>query len=275
MTPIKSTRAVESRPASIAQRISVVGIPVDLLTKDSLLEQVYLAAAKKQFRIFTYANVHTANIADKLDTFRRFLWEQASVVFCDGFGLLLGARILGYSIHKNQRMTAPDFFESLAKGCSERGFSLYLLAGEPGVTDRAIARLGQSMPSLRVQGHHGFFRKTGVENDAVLAEIIEARPDILCIGFGSPLQEQWIDANRSKLGNFVYLPLGAWLDFYTESTWRGPSWLTNNGFEWLCRLFTEPRRLWKRYLIGNPQFLLRVLTARIWKKGTDARSSNL
>jgi N-acetylglucosaminyldiphosphoundecaprenol N-acetyl-beta-D-mannosaminyltransferase len=275
MTTNNSEQTFDSRPSSTSQRISVAGIPVDLLTKESLLAQVYLAAEKKQFRIFTYANVHTANIANKLGTFRQFLWEKASVVFCDGFGLLLGARILGYKIHKSQRMTAPDFFESLAEGCSERGLSLYLLAGKPGVTDRAIARLGQSVPSLRVQGHHGFFSKTGAENDAVLAKIIEAQPDILCIGFGSPLQEQWIDASRSKLGNLVYLPLGAWLDFYTESTWRGPSWLTDNGFEWLCRLFTEPGRLWKRYLIGNPQFLLRVLTARVWKKGTDARSSNL
>jgi len=257
------------------RRISVAGIPVDLLTKNSLLEQVYLAAAKKQFRIFTYANVHTANIANKLGSFRQFLWERASVVFCDGFGLLLGARILGYKIHKSQRMTAPDFFQSLAEGCSKRDLSLYLLAGEPGVADRAIARLGESVPSLRVQGHHGFFSKTGAENDAVIAEIIEARPDILCIGFGSPLQEQWIDANRAKLGDIVYLPLGAWLDFYTETTRRGPSWLTDNGFEWLCRLFTEPRRLWKRYLIGNPQFLIRVLTARMREKGTDARPSSL
>ena len=151
---------------------------------------------------------------------------------------------------------------------------MYLLAGEPGVTDLAILKLATLAPSLRVSGHHGFFQKTGPENDAVVADILANDPGIVCLGFGSPLQELWIEQNRSRLGNIVFLPLGAWLDFYTGTTWRGPRWLTDHGFEWLCRLFTQPQRLWKRYLIGNPQFLARVLYARISSAGAGPGAAN-
>ena len=254
-------------------RLAISHTPVDLITKEELLDTVFAAAAKKQWFIATYANVHTANLASRLPEFRSFLWNRANVVFCDGFGLLLGAKVLGQTMRPDQRMTAPDFFETMALGCEERGLSMYLLAGEAGVTDRAIARLAEVAPRLQVSGHHGFFQKTGPENEAVLNDIIGKRPDILCIGFGSPLQEKWIADNQARLGDLVCLPLGAWLDFYTGTTWRGPRWLTDHGFEWLCRLYSEPRRLWQRYLIGNPQFVFRVCCARISAEGARLRST--
>jgi N-acetylglucosaminyldiphosphoundecaprenol N-acetyl-beta-D-mannosaminyltransferase len=159
-------------------------------------------------------------------------------------------------------MTAPDFFDQFAEICARKGLSVYLLAGEPGVTELAIARVKDTVPDLEINGHHGYFKKEGLENQAVVDDINAKRPDILCLGFGSPLQESWILQNRFRLNVQVYLPLGAWLDFYSGATWRGPRWLTDNGAEWLCRLATNPRRLWKRYIIGNPKFLMRVLSAR-------------
>ncbi len=74
-----------------------------------------------------------------------------------------------------------------------------------------------------------------------------------------PLQEQWLRANWDRLDVRVALPAGAMLDFVSGATPRGPQWLTDNGFEWLTRLVIEPRRLWRRYLIGNPLFLWRIL----------------
>ena len=92
----------------------------------------------------------------------------------------------------------------------------------------------------------------------IVKEVKEFKPDILYVGFGMPLQEQWINHNIQKIEAKVFLPLGACLDFYTGSVYRGPSFMTNAGFEWLSRLITEPKRLWKRYLIGNLEFLYRV-----------------
>ena len=116
-----------------------------------------------------------------------------------------------------------------------------------------------------MKGHHGYFKKFGEENESVLKQINEFKPDVLYIGFGMPLQEDWIVNNLEYIEAKVFLPLGACLDFYTGAVYRGPRWMTNCGLEWLARLLTEPQRLWERYVIGNPLFLYRVLQERFTK----------
>lgn len=243
-------------------RVKVSEVPVDLFTVDQLLEYITESALLGEARIITYANVHVANLAVKSQWFRRFLSEETSAVFCDGVGLLVGARILGHKVESDQRMTAPDFFEQLAENCARKGLSVYLLAGKPGVIEGAISRVRRTVPTLQIHGHHGYFGKEGRENDAIVREINEKRPDILCLGLGSPLQERWILENKPRLNVRVYLPIGACLDYYSGTIWRGPRWLTDNGAEWLCRLLIEPGRLWKRYVLGNPQFMMRVISSR-------------
>lgn len=198
------------------------------------------------------------NFAHELHWYQDFI-NNADLVFCDGFGVLLAARLLGYSVRSVHRMTAPDFIEDLALACEKQGVSLFLLAGEPGVVDKAIAKLGVLAPSLRVQGHHGHFEKSGKENNFVIDKIDAFKPGILYVGFGMPLQERWILDNISRIEARVFLPLGACLDFYTNTIYRGPRWMTDRGLEWLARLITEPSRLWERYVIGNPLFFYRVL----------------
>jgi N-acetylglucosaminyldiphosphoundecaprenol N-acetyl-beta-D-mannosaminyltransferase len=97
------------------------------------------------------------------------------------------------------------------------------------------------------------------ENEAVVQEINGARPDILLVGMGMPLQEYWLIENRDGLEVSVVLTGGAVLDYVPRGLRPGPRVLTDNGFEWLARLLVEPRRLWRRYLFGTPLFLLRVL----------------
>ncbi|MBG1268488.1 WecB/TagA/CpsF family glycosyltransferase [Nostoc sp. WHI] len=207
-------------------------------------------------------NVRAMNFAYEKPWYRDFL-NNADLVFCDGFGVLLGAKLSGYSIQAVYRMTAPDYIEDLVLKCEKENVSLFLLAGKPGVVDKAITKLVSISPNLRIQGHHGYFDKSGKENDLVIERINNFQPDILYIGFGMPLQESWILDNCNKIEARVFLPLGACLDFYTDSVYRGPRWLTDNGFEWLTRLITEPTRLWDRYIVGNPLFLFRVLKQRI------------
>jgi N-acetylglucosaminyldiphosphoundecaprenol N-acetyl-beta-D-mannosaminyltransferase len=151
----------------------------------------------------------------------------------------------------------------LALACQQYDLSLFLLAGKPGVAEVAAGKLKTVAPDLEIATHHGYFQKTGSENEQVIARINAFRPDILYVGFGMPLQEKWIKNNIDRVETKVFLPLGACLDFYTGQVYRGPRWLTDHGLEWLARLLTEPRRLWRRYLIGNPRFLGRVLKQRL------------
>jgi UDP-N-acetyl-D-mannosaminuronic acid transferase (WecB/TagA/CpsF family) len=129
--------------------------------------------------------------------------------------------------------------------------------------DSATPHSGQWSLRIRFPGttnlaYAGYFQKNGSENDAVIEDINAKAPDILYLGFGSPAQEKWIADNMCRVNARVFLPLGAGLDYYTGSKRRGPRWLTHHGAEWICRLILEPKRLWRRYLLGNPLFFLRI-----------------
>lgn len=219
----------------------------------------YVVTMAKQSRktVVGHVNIRAMNFACDLPWYREF-FNQADLVFCDGFGVLLAGKLLGYDLRSDHRMTCPDYIENLAKACDNNQVSLYLLAGKPGVVDKAIEQLKAVAPTLKVDGHHGYFDKDGAENEAIIEKINQFRPGILYVGFGMPLQEQWIVDNRDRIDARVFLPLGACLDFYTGSVHRGPQWLTDRGFEWLTRLLTEPGRLWSRYLVGNSVFMYRV-----------------
>jgi N-acetylglucosaminyldiphosphoundecaprenol N-acetyl-beta-D-mannosaminyltransferase len=229
------------------------------LTVHDLIDYVVNAAKLEKKTIVGNVNVRAMNFACELPWYRDFL-NNADLVFCDGFGVILGAKLQGYSLESEHRMTCPDYIENLALACEQQNVSLFLLAGKPGVVDKAIDKLTAIAPNLKIQGHHGYFEKSGAENETVIDQINKFKPGVLYIGFGMPLQERWILDNIKRIEARVFLPLGACLDFYTNSVYRGPRWMTDRGLEWLSRLTTEPRRLWQRYLLGNSLFFYRILT---------------
>lgn len=234
------------------------------ITCCNLIDYILHSAHLNKKIVIGNVNVRAMNFAYDLDWYRDFI-NNSDLVFCDGFGVLLAARLYGHDLGSNHRMTCPDYIEKLAKSLERENVSLYLLAGHPGVADKTIQMLSEIAPNLRIGGHHGYFSKEGDENDAVIQKINDFKPDVLYVGFGMPLQEQWIADNLDKIDAHVFLPLGACLDFYTGSVRRGPRWLTDRGFEWLTRLFTEPGRLWSRYLVGNTVFFYRVFKELILK----------
>jgi N-acetylglucosaminyldiphosphoundecaprenol N-acetyl-beta-D-mannosaminyltransferase len=156
-------------------------------------------------------------------------------------------------------MTGPDYLENLALACEAKGVSIYLLAEKPGVVNKAIQKIKKIAPGLNINGHHCFFNKYGSKNDRVIQEIDRFKRDILFVGSGMPVQECWVVDNIDRIDTRVFLPLRTCIDFYTETIYRRPRWMTDRGMEWLARFFTEPKRLWERYTIGNPLFLYRVL----------------
>jgi N-acetylglucosaminyldiphosphoundecaprenol N-acetyl-beta-D-mannosaminyltransferase len=135
------------------------------------------------------------------------------------------------------------------------GLKVFLLGGEEGVAADAALALRTRYPGLEIVGTSSGF---GAAPDAVL-HINAARPDILLVGMGTPRQETWIAAHRDQLDVPVVWAVGALFEFVTGRIPRGPHWMTNHGLEWMCRLAAEPRKLWRRYLIGNPWFFCRVI----------------
>ncbi|MDF5716524.1 MAG: WecB/TagA/CpsF family glycosyltransferase [Rhizonema sp. NSF051] len=231
---------------------------------NELIDFIVKSAKLPKKTTIGHLNVRGMNFAYELPWYKDFM-NKSDLVFCDGFGVLLGAKLCGCRVNSSHRMTCPDYIEDLALACEQENVSLFLLAGKPGTVDKAITKLKAIAPNLKVKGHHGYFKKSGEENESALKQINEFKPDVLYIGFGMPLQEDWIVNNLEHIEAKVFLPLGACLDFYTGTVYRGPRWMTSCGLEWLTRLVTEPTRLWERYVIGNPLFLYRVLQERVTK----------
>jgi N-acetylglucosaminyldiphosphoundecaprenol N-acetyl-beta-D-mannosaminyltransferase len=245
--------------------ITMLGVRIDRVTLPQLLAYIEQRIRQRQHARIAHVNVHALNLAYEQPWFRDVL-NQSDLVFCDGFGVKWGARLLNAEIPA--RITYADWTWDLAELAARRGYRLFLLGARPGVALRAANCLRDQAPGLTIAGvHHGYFDKTpgSRENEAVIHYINAVSPDILLIGFGMPLQERWLHDNWEHIAVQVALPVGAALDYVAGEVRRGPRWMTDNGFEWLARLLIEPRRLWRRYLVGNPLFFWRVLRQR-WRQ---------
>lgn len=213
--------------------------------------------------IIANVNVHALNIAYKNKRFQNFL-NHSHIVFCDGFGVDLASRFL----HKIKlpRYTPPDWIPELCDLCQKNNFSIFLLGSRSQIVNQTAENLLTQFPDLKISGvHHGYFdkNKNSVENQKVISSINSNKTNILLVGFGMPIQEFWIEENFSELDVNVIIPIGAAIDYLAGATKRAPKWMTDNGFEWLGRLAIEPKRLWKRYIIGLPLFFIRVILQKL------------
>jgi N-acetylglucosaminyldiphosphoundecaprenol N-acetyl-beta-D-mannosaminyltransferase len=245
------------------ESVNILGVPVSALDQAQLLEVIDCCIQERRKCLVLSGNVHSCNLAYEQEWLRRF-FQRADIVRLDGQGLRWGATLLGRSLPP--RTTWADFAWALAERASARSASLFFLGGRPGVAELAAARLRERHPALNVVGcADGYFDKSpnSDENEAILAQIAAVRPDMLIVGFGMPTQEKWLSHNLERIEATVILTGGAVFDYVSGELTRAPGWMTDHGMEWLGRLLIEPRRLWRRYLIGNPLFFWRVLKQKI------------
>jgi N-acetylglucosaminyldiphosphoundecaprenol N-acetyl-beta-D-mannosaminyltransferase len=244
-------------------RCQLLGIPVDGLAVGELNEAILDLVRKRRHALVLNVNVHAMNLAVERPWFADLL-REAEIVFCDGAGVRVGALLKGHRLPP--RITYADWMWSLASFASMHGLSLYFLGGKPGVAEEAKRALRRQNPSLRIVGaRHGYFDKSAgsAESKAVIEEVNRANPDILVLGFGMPVQEQWLADHWNMLNARVALTGGAAFDYVSGTLRRPPKWMQTVGLEWLGRMLIEPERLWRRYVIGNPVFIARVLRSLI------------
>jgi len=241
------------------KNVNILGVCVSPTGLEEVLSLIGESASARRRTLITYVHVRGLNLAYEQPWFRQFL-NSSDLVYCDGMGVKLGGRILGYPIP--QRFTLADWVYPLAKLAAESGFSLFLLGNPPGISEKAASRLTERFSNLKVVGaYHGYFDKTlgQPENEAVVAQVNLARPDILLVGFGMPAQEKWLMENWPRLDATVAIACGGLFEYIAGDLPRGPRWMTENYLEWLARFFISPSRYWKRYLLDNPLFLYRVI----------------
>lgn len=244
-------------------RAMIEGMPVDAFANlTAFFDRIVEDIRRPEQTLIANLNVHAANIAHQNPEFKRFI-QRADSVFCDGAGIVLAAKILG-GVQLPTRFTAADYMPALLRRLADENLSVYFLASEPGVAERAIAEFTRQVPDHTIIGwHHGYILKDPELEKEVVQTINALNPDILFVGMGMPLQEQWIDRRRDELKVGALFPMGATLDYFSQKVPRCPQWMGDAGFEWLFRLSVEPVRMFERYVLGNPAFLMRIVTERV------------
>lgn len=235
----------------------ILGVPVCSLAEEDFIAAVTAPQpAGDRPAFITYLNAACSNLAADDPEYRSIL-EQADCVYADGQAIVWAGSVLGQPLPA--RVNAGDFIIEFCKACAEAGLSLALIGGRPGVAAAAAQAWKTRVPGLQIViTQDGFF---GERYEDVVTDIVSAQPDILLVGMGAPRQEKWAWHHRHQLGRRATWCVGALFEYYGEGRARAPIWMRRAGFEWMFRLGLEPRRLWKRYLVGNCRFVWRTLTA--------------
>ncbi len=242
-----------------AGKFSLLGVKIHPVQKQDLLDFIVQSCRDKQQRILAGANAYAMNLAYELPWYKQFM-NDSDMVYCDGIGVKWAAAMVGKSIPA--RLTHLDWVFDLFRLCEKHQLSLYLLGGTEKNAALAKLKMLADYPGIpAVYSQHGYFDKSrdSAENKAVVDRINAAEPDVIFICFGMPLQERWLIENWKHLNIGIAIPGGATIDYISGEVERVDAFFVNYQIEWLGRLFREPKRLWKRYLIGNPLFLLRVI----------------
>ena len=249
--PARLPRAL--RDLSTRGRATVVGVQVDALTMDQIVEKILNWTDSTTMHVAVGVNAHVCNLAAS----DRILGGDLAVTdlnYADGQSVVWAARCLGLAIP--ERVATTDLIYPLAAECARRDKKIFLYGGKPGVAEQAAAVLTAAAPGLRTESRDGYVPEQ--ETARLIREINDSGASILLVGLGDPLQQRWVSLHRGELTVPVVLTCGGLFDHTSGAHRRAPAWLIASGLEWFWRLLLEPKRLAKRYLLGNPAFLLRL-----------------
>lgn len=220
-----------------------------------------ISASKK---LITTINAHSYNTLHNDIVFKEAL-KNSDILLPDGISMVWAYRILkGQNIKK---IAGEDLFYHEMRWANENAGTCFFM----GSTDKNLtlikAKAAKDFPNVSIHTYSPPFKSefTEKENQDIIDRINQVKPDVLFIGMTAPKQEKWAFNNIQRLKAVHICCIGAVFDFYAGTIKRAPTWMINSGIEWLYRLVKEPRRMWKRYIIGNTLFVARILNSRISK----------
>jgi N-acetylglucosaminyldiphosphoundecaprenol N-acetyl-beta-D-mannosaminyltransferase len=263
--------AASSEGLAAGRFARVAGLDFDVLSEEQVVAHIVAESNDGQGGWVATPNIEICRQVRR-DPTARALINNASLVVPDGMPLLWAARLLGDRLP--ERVTGSSLIYTLSAAAAANGRTVYLLGGAPGVPQRAADELTRRYPGLRVVGADsppwGFDREPG-EIAALRARLTAANPDIVYVGLGFPKQERVISALLPDLPGSWFVGCGAAIPFAAGVLTRAPRWMQRIGMEWAHRLISEPRRLFRRYLVDDLPFAIRLITASAFARLILAR----
>ena len=243
-----------SSPTASPPRANILGVGVSAIDVGQALDTITKWIENGERRYVCVSGVHGLMECQRDATLRR-IHNQAGLVTPDGMPLVWLSRLKGFG--GVRRVYGPDLMLDCCRVSIERGYRHFLYGGADGVPELLAERLRQRFPGLRIVGclSPPFRALSPEEDESIVRRINDADPDIVWVGLSTPKQERWMHAHRDRILAPVLIGVGAAFDFHAGLKRQAPRWMRHSGLEWLFRLGTEPRRLWRRYLVNNPLFL--------------------
>lgn len=258
-TPESSFEDLEDNPARKRRDLApptsrhILGMRVDATDYAGAMARITSLAHNREGGYVCVATVHMVMEAFDNATLRAQI-NAADLVTSDGMPLVWGLRALG--LDYATRVYGPTLTPLLCHEAARQGLRVGFIGGSSETLQSLVTTLEREIPALEIAFQHAPpFRPLRAEEDQALVESIrDAEVDVLFVGLGCPKQERFMAEHRESL-SCVCVGVGAAFDFIAGNKLQAPAWLQRAGLEWLFRLFTEPRRLWRRYLYHNPRFL--------------------
>jgi N-acetylglucosaminyldiphosphoundecaprenol N-acetyl-beta-D-mannosaminyltransferase len=243
--------------ATAASREEMRGVGISNITMTEALDAIESRFHGDGCTQVSFVNADCLNKAAEDSRYRSVL-QRSWLVLPDGIGVKMAGKLLGFKVRDN--VNGTDMFPLLCQRLSARSGSIFLLGARPGVPDAVAQWIRRNFPEVVISGVIDGFRK---DDEAIVAEINAASPDVLLVAKGAPLQEMWIAEHRDSLDARICIGVGGLFDFFSGRIPRAPRWMRRSGTEWVYRLYQEPQRMWRRYLLGNFLFIANIMLERI------------
>lgn len=240
------------------KKANILGVAVDAVSIASILETVDMALTVRSRGYVCVTSAHGIVESRKDPVLRRIL-NSAFLNVPDGMPLVWMGK--GDGIKGMVRVHGPDLMLAVCRMSVDRGWSHFLYGGRAGIAERLADSLRDRFPGIRIAGAFTppFGPLRGEEECRFIAQISEAKADILWVGLSTPKQEYFMAENIARLPVTLMFGVGAAFDLHSGQTRDAPKWMKTHGLEWLFRLFQEPRRLWRRYIRVVPCFIFLAL----------------
>jgi N-acetylglucosaminyldiphosphoundecaprenol N-acetyl-beta-D-mannosaminyltransferase len=238
-------------------RVNVLGVGVSAINMPIALATIERWIDTREQHYVCITGVHGVMESQRDEALRR-IHNRAGLVTPDGMPMVWLSRVNGQ--RHVTRVYGPDLMLAVCARSEPRADRHFFYGGADGVVDCLVERLCRRFPMLKVVGSYTppFRALTAAEDADVVRRINDANPDIIWVGLSTPKQEEWMAEHVGRVRAPVLIGVGAAFDFHAGLKKQAPRWMQRAGLEWLFRLATEPRRLWRRYLANNPAFVWRV-----------------